>query len=98
MRFPTAARTSAWSRIGHSMGGLLVRQYAQTYRHDVAGVVLAEATSETIYDAHSAEVRAVYVAEIDKRLIDARPGVPVVPLPDGTPADVAMCLTPKRRR
>jgi pimeloyl-ACP methyl ester carboxylesterase len=62
--------------VGHSMGGLLVRQYAQTYRSDVAGVILADATSETIYDAGSEEVRAGIVAQIDKRSRRARPTSP----------------------
>jgi pimeloyl-ACP methyl ester carboxylesterase len=32
--------------VGHSLGGLIARQYAQDYRGEVAGVVLVDATSE----------------------------------------------------
>lgn len=33
--------------VGHSYGGAVVRQFAQTYRREVAGLVLAESVSET---------------------------------------------------
>jgi pimeloyl-ACP methyl ester carboxylesterase len=33
--------------VGHSYGGAVVRQFAQTYRSEVAGLVLAESVSET---------------------------------------------------
>ena len=33
--------------VGHSYGGPVVRQFAQTYRGEVAGIVLAESVSET---------------------------------------------------
>ena len=82
--------------VGHSMGGLLVRLYAKTYRGEVAGVVLADATSEsTLYDAKSANARASIIAQIEKGLVNARPGVPMLELPKDTAAEVAMSFTPE---
>lgn len=54
--------------VGHSMGGLLARQFVQAYRNDVAGVVLADATPDTIFDAESIAERAAIVAQIEKGL------------------------------
>ena len=82
--------------VGHSMGGLLVRLYALTYLGEVAGVVLADATSEsTLFDAKSADARASMVAQIEKGLVNARPGVPVLELPRDTAPEVAMSFTPE---
>jgi pimeloyl-ACP methyl ester carboxylesterase len=36
--------------VGHALGGLFVRLYASIYPNDVAGMVLVEATSETLRD------------------------------------------------
>ena len=81
--------------VGHSMGGLLVRQYAQVYRGEVAGVVLVDATSETIYEPSGAQFRTGVVAQIAQGLAKARPGAPVVPLPDGTSPDIVMSFMPE---
>ena len=54
--------------VGHSMGGLLVRQFVQAHRSEVVGVVLADATPDTIFDAESIAARAAIVAAIEKGL------------------------------
>ena len=41
-----AAVPGPYVLVGHSVGGLLVRLYAATYPHDVAGLVLVDATHE----------------------------------------------------
>ncbi len=81
--------------VGHSIGGLLVRQYAQAYRADVAGVVLVDATSETIFDEESAKARAAMVTKIAEGLAKAKPGVPVVQLPANTPPDLVVSFMPE---
>jgi pimeloyl-ACP methyl ester carboxylesterase len=82
--------------VGHSLGGLLVRQYAQMYRSEVAGVVLADATSESnLFDDEGARFRAGVVAQIAQGLAKAKPGEPVVPLPDGTSTDIVMSFMPE---
>jgi pimeloyl-ACP methyl ester carboxylesterase len=81
--------------VGHSMGGLLARLYASTYPQDVAGVVLLDATPDSIFSAANAASRAKTVAEIEAGLKKARPGVPVVPLPADTQPAVAMSLLPE---
>lgn len=81
--------------VGHSMGGLLARLYAKTFQHEVAAVVLVDATPDTIFDAGSVAARAKIVAQIETGLEKSRPGIPVVPLPADTPAAVAMSLLPE---
>lgn len=81
--------------VGHSMGGLIARLYVQTYPGEVAGVVLADASSEANFRPEAAASRAAALAEIDAALANATPGQPVVALPAGTPADVVMAFTPE---
>ena len=81
--------------VGHSMGGLLVRLYAAKYPADVAGVVLVDATPESIaFGPGAAAARKGIVAQIDGALAGATEGVPVTVLPPGTPAEVQMAFTP----
>lgn len=98
-RLLTAAKVPGpYVLVGHSIGGLLVRLYAQKYRDDVAGVVLADATSETIFDAESGAARVAIVEKIAKGLADTRPGVPVVALPAGTAPEIVISLLPETLR
>jgi len=85
---------SPYVLVGHSMGGLLVRQFVQAHRGDVVGVVLADATSESIFEPQASAARAGIIAQIEKGLTNGRPGVPVAPLPAGTAPEVAMSFTP----
>lgn len=81
--------------VGHSVGGLLVRLYAKEYPDDVAAVVLVDASNEAInFGPGAAERRAATRAQIVAGLRDAKEGVPIVPLPAGTPADAMMAFTP----
>jgi pimeloyl-ACP methyl ester carboxylesterase len=80
--------------VGHSMGGLLVRLYARTWPADVAGVVLVDATSEPNFPETTAAEAAI-VAQIDAAVHGARPGVPIIGLPAGTPPETAMSFTPE---
>lgn len=80
--------------VGHSMGGPLARLYANTYPGSVVGMVLLDSSSEDQFDAETA-LRASIVGQIDAGLRNAKPGVPVVPLPPGTPPEVAMTALPE---
>jgi len=80
--------------VGHSFGGLLARAYARAYPGEVAGMVLADATS----DANLAEMdaaAAAIVPQLDQALSSSRPGVPVVGMPAGTAPEVSMAFTPE---
>lgn len=80
---------------GHSMGGLIARLYAKTYPGEVAGMVLIEASPESyIYGPGTAAERRAIVAKIEAGLTNATEGMPVVPMPAGTPYDVQMAFTP----
>jgi len=81
--------------VGHSLGGLLVRLYANTYPTEVAGVVLIDATPESILFAPgAAQARQDILAKINGALNGAKEDMPVAPLPPGTPAEVQMAFTP----
>src|SRR5690606_12620891 len=81
--------------VGHSMGGLLARLYARQHPASVAAVVLVDASSEAVtYGPGAAEARRAGIAQIDAGLANAVEGVPVVPMPLETPADVMMAFTP----
>lgn len=81
--------------VGHSIGGLLVRLYAKRYPDDVAGVVLVDATPESVaFGPGAVESRQSIVAQIDGALADGKEGEPVTALPPGTPAEVQMAFTP----
>ncbi|MCX7512310.1 alpha/beta fold hydrolase [Frateuria sp. STR12] len=81
--------------VGHSAGGLLARFYARKYPGEVAGVVLVDATPESIVFAPgAAKARQAIIAQINGALDGAREGAPVTALPPGTPAEVQMAFTP----
>ena len=81
--------------VGHSLGGLLSRLYAKQHPADVAGMVLVDASPETItFGPGAAQSRKAAIAKIDAALIGAKDGMPVAALPDTTPADVKMAFTP----
>jgi pimeloyl-ACP methyl ester carboxylesterase len=48
--------------VGHSLGGMIVRQYASTYPHQVAGLVLVDALNERLARELGPEYWARYVA------------------------------------
>ncbi len=82
--------------VGHSMGGLLARRYANRYPGQVAGVILADATTEDVlFTPEAAEERKALVARIDAGLRAATPGKPVVPMPAGTAPEVMLAFTPE---
>lgn len=80
--------------VGHSMGGLLARDYARTYPGQVAGLVLVDSTTERNFDEIEAAQVSV-VAQIDAALAVAQPGVPVIGLPAGTSPEMQMAFTPE---
>jgi pimeloyl-ACP methyl ester carboxylesterase len=82
--------------VGHSMGGLLVRRYAQRHPRDVQAVVLLDATPEAyLFTPAAAAERAALVARISAGLANAKPGVPVVAMPASTPAATQLAFTPE---
>jgi len=48
--------------VGHSLGGMIVRQYASTYPHQVAGLVLVDALNERLARELGPQYWATYVA------------------------------------
>jgi pimeloyl-ACP methyl ester carboxylesterase len=80
--------------VGHSLGGLLARDYAQSHPENVAGLVLLDATS----DAGIEELVFAYeatVPRLDEAIAASRPGTPVVTMPVGTSDEVIMAFTPE---
>ncbi|WP_309629149.1 alpha/beta hydrolase [Brevundimonas sp.] len=80
--------------VGHSLGGLLIRAYAQAYPEQVVGLVLVDATSERNLPEFEA-ARDSTVSQIDAALAVSQPGVPVIGMPAGTSAEVHMAFTPE---
>jgi len=80
--------------VGHSLGGLLIRAYAQAYPDQVAGLVLVDATSERNLPEFEA-ARDSTVSQIDAALAVSQPGVSVIGMPAGTSAEVQMAFTPE---
>lgn len=80
--------------VAHSLGGLLARTYVRTYRSDVAGLILVDATSDEDFD-ELATARAAVVPQLDAAIGSSRPGVPVVGMPVGTSPEVVMAFTPE---
>ena len=80
--------------VGHSIGGPLVRLYANTWPADVAGVVLVDATSEPTFPEIVAASASI-TAQIDAAVRGARPGAPIIGLPAGTPPETVMTFTPE---
>ncbi len=82
--------------VGHSMGGLLVRRYAERHPRDVQAVVLLDATPEGhLYTPAGEAERGALVARITAGLAQAKPGVPVVAMPASTPAQTQLAFTPE---
>lgn len=82
--------------VGHSIGGLLARLYAKQYPAEISAIVLVDATPESyLFGPGMAEERQKLIQQITAGLKDTKPGVPVVPMAAGTPADVMMAFTPE---
>lgn len=82
--------------VGHSMGGLLVRRYAQQFPAQVHAVVLLDATPEEMLFTDAAKTeRAALVQRIAAGLRGAKAGTPVMALPAGTSAEVMLSFTPE---
>lgn len=82
--------------VGHSVGGLLVRLYAQQYPAEVAGVVLVDASPEThLFMPGAAKERQTLIDKIAEGLQGAPAGVPMVPMPAGTDPQVMLAFTPE---
>jgi pimeloyl-ACP methyl ester carboxylesterase len=80
--------------VAHSMGGLLARTYARTYRDDVAGLILLDATSDEDF-GELAAARDAIMQKLDAAIGSSRPGVPVIGMPAGTSPEVVMAFTPE---
>lgn len=80
--------------VAHSLGGLLARIYARTYRHDVAGLILLDATSDEDF-GELAAAEATVVPQLNAAISASRPGQPVVGMPAGTSPEVVMAFTPE---
>ena len=67
--------------VGHSLGGVYVRIFADRYRHDIAGVVLDDAFNPDLFGAQVAaapeDLRDDWLADMDAsfRLIEAIEGI-----------------------
>ncbi len=82
--------------VGHSMGGLLARRYVKQYPGDVAGMVLVDATPTTyLYGSGAAEARQEIIGKIDTGLKASKRGVPVVPMPADTDANIVIAFLPE---
>ena len=80
--------------VAHSMGGLVARTYARTYRNEVAGLVLLDATSDEDFDELAAAA-AVTVPKLNSAIAASKPGQPVIGMPAGTAPEVVMAFTPE---
>ncbi len=80
--------------VAHSLGGLLARTYARTYRDNVAGLILLDATSDEDFDELAAAGAAI-IPQLDAAIGSSRPGVPVIGMPAGTSPEVVMAFTPE---
>lgn len=80
--------------VAHSMGGPLAREYVRSYPGQVVGLVLVDTTTERNFIEVDA-ARTSVIAQIDATLAVARPGVPVIGFPAGTPAEMQMAFTPE---
>lgn len=90
------ARDGRLILVGHSMGGLLARRYASVHPADVAALILVDATPEaTLFGPGAVQARQGIIAQIDKGLAIAKPGVPVVAMPAGTSTEVMLAFTPE---
>jgi len=78
----------------HSLGGLVARVYVRTYRADVAGLILLDATSDEDF-GELAEASAATVPKLNAAIGASRPGLPVIGLPAGTSPEVVMAFTPE---
>jgi pimeloyl-ACP methyl ester carboxylesterase len=80
--------------VAHSLGGLLARTYARTYPHDVAGLILLDATSDEDF-GELASAGATIIPQLDGAISASRPGQPVIGMPAGTSPEVVMAFTPE---
>jgi pimeloyl-ACP methyl ester carboxylesterase len=80
--------------VAHSMGGLLARTYARTYRDDVAGLILLDATSDEDFDELAAAGVAI-IPQLNAAIGSSSPGIPVIGMPAGTSPEVVMAFTPE---
>ncbi|MDP3403294.1 MAG: alpha/beta hydrolase [Brevundimonas sp.] len=90
----TAGVEGPYVLVGHSLGGLLIRAFANAYPDQVVGLVLVDATSERNLPEFEA-ARDSTVSQIDAALAVSQPGVPVIGMPAGTSAEVQMAFTPE---
>lgn len=90
----TAGVEGPYVLVGHSLGGLLIRSFANAYPDQVVGLVLVDATSERNLPEFEA-ARDSTVSQIDAALAVSQPGVPVIGMPAGTSAEVQMAFTPE---
>jgi pimeloyl-ACP methyl ester carboxylesterase len=70
-----AAATTPLVLVGHSWGGVLARLYAARNPDDVAGLVLLDATHESLASAQSGLLRAVNIAATRVMSLHARSGL-----------------------
>ena len=89
-----AGESGPYVIVAHSLGGLLARIYARTYPHDVAGLILLDATSDEDF-AELDSAAATLIPRLDAAISSSRPGVPVVGMPAGTSPEVVMAFTPE---
>jgi hypothetical protein len=85
--------------VGHSLGGLIVRQFADEHSGDVAGIVLVDASSElgNLTAEHLAS-SAQKITQLEASLKAAAPNRLMSPVPPGAPAYVMMSVLPETTR
>lgn len=73
------------------------RVCTRTYPHDVAGLILLDATSDEDFDELAAAAAAT-IPQLNAAIGASRPGLPVVGMPAGTSPEVVMAFTPELLR
>jgi pimeloyl-ACP methyl ester carboxylesterase len=92
-----AGIASPYILVGHSMGGVISRLYVDTYRDEVAGLVLVDAAAGHDFVEFEASI-ATDGKRLDEALAHSRPGVPVSAMPPGTPPEIGLAFTPESLR